>query len=417
MKSSRSIRCAASPRRWVEVSTEPGDYVCPHCRGDIRVDKRSAVHEPVVSVECDAYPDADATTVWLWSEDDATCDSCDGDIELSDGVATHEPIEWVECPVHPEESPTLVFPWAEDEQVVCPHCRYTIDVESAEHEPVQEIDCLENPGEYSYISSGDLEALDLECPHCGSEIWEDEQGHAHHDRYLEPLRVGSQRRAYVVVHGFGNDEDADFSNWVEQIGRLGWKGDLYGYQWNSRSRLLSRLSAFLCVSGGRLPLAAELAPVAFFTDYRRARAEAEREGSRLARAVQELRRDCSDVRVLAFSLGCRVVRYALRELSRRGVRDAVRVRLCGGAVSVGEPWAAASRAAKGPIRNYYSEGDWVLKVAFPAGDLSTSAIGASGLHRAPDDRVRNHPAMVDGEWVSHKIGLSYEQAYADFGVL
>ena len=374
----RSVTCKANPGKTAELPDGRYVYECPWCEGDVDATGQRARHEPLRVVSCPVYPDREPELFGLWEDATYECNHCGCDVTVVNGKASHETVYVVECD-------------ATGEDALIPESEYK-------------------------------EGETYDCPYCRSEIWEDVQGNLHHSRYLERLRSSSSNAAYVLVHGFLNDEDKDFTNWREQLLRLGWIGDIYGYQWSATSPGLVRLARILAIAAlrarGYWRLAAgAAATAAFLRAYRDARGEAEREGRRLAQAIIELRREYKDVRLLAFSLGCRATLHALRELHRIGVDGGVRVVLCGGAVPATTSWRAASKAVKGRIANYYSEGDDVLKWLFPVGEATISgAIGSTGVRGLPASKIANRPAQTDdGRWLSHVFGDSYEKMFAEVG--
>jgi hypothetical protein len=243
-----------------------------------------------------------------------------------------------------------------------------------------------------------------ECELCGGMITV-KDGNAAHESYdlnnkCELLKKGSKEKELILVHGFGNKANKNYSKWVEQCVTLGWSGNIRGFQWDSHIGLLGKI----LVPTASIPH--------FIYEYRRSRSAAEKEGRYLARVIANAIDNKIEVTVLAFSLGCRLVLFALRQLGQWRYRDAVDVHLCAGAVPISEPWKTQSYRR---IYNYYSSGDRMLSIIFQAFELGTEAIGSVGLHNGHTKRVKNIlAASKDAEPIGH---WNYKHYFAEFGML
>jgi hypothetical protein len=100
---------------------------------------------------------------------------------------------------------------------------------------------------------------------------------------------------------------------------------------------------------------------------------------------------------MGHSLGARVIYYALQALNGRKPRKVRTAHLLGGAVgnNPGENWSKAASALFGPLHNYYSSNDQVLKILYSVGTffLGSSPIGRTPIQSA-DITICNHDVSV-----------------------
>jgi hypothetical protein len=242
------------------------------------------------------------------------------------------------------------------------------------------------------------------CEHCGGKITV-KNGKIDHENYTldnkcELLKKGLQDKELILVHGFGNKANKNYSKWVEQCVTLGWSGNIRGFQWDSHIGLLGKI----LVPAASIPH--------FIYEYHRSRSEAEKEGRYLARIIADAIDNKIEVTILAFSLGCRIVLFALRQLGQWRYRDAVDVHLCAGAVTITESWRIQSSRR---IYNYFSPRDRMLSILFKACELGGEAIGSIGLRKGRAKHITNILAVSkDAQPIGH---WDYKRYFAQFGLL
>jgi len=196
---------------------------------------------------------------------------------------------------------------------------------------------------------------------------------------------------------------------------LGWKGAIKGHQWRAPALPDFDLSFLDTITNPDL-LREMLLPSwvrAFFIIWREAEARARREGPRLADAIRKLAAEHREVRVLAFSLGTRVLHTALQDLNRRRPRVPLHVRLCGGAFPQKTRWQVPQSLLAGPIVNYWSKGDLPLRLLALRYGLLQQPIGLGKLQRC-SAKYENRHAHIDNVGVGH---VDYERTFAQFGEL
>lgn len=243
-----------------------------------------------------------------------------------------------------------------------------------------------------------------ECEHCSGEV-KVKGGKTEHEDYTldnkcELLKSGFEEKELILVHGFGNKATKNYSHWVEQCVKLGWRGNIRGYQWDSHIALLSKI----LIPTASIPQ--------FIYEYRRSRSAAEKEGRYLARVIANATDNGTEVTILGFSLGCRLVLFALRQLDRWRYRDVVDIHLCAGAVTIPESWKTQSSRR---IYNYFSPQDRMLSIFFKASELGGEAIGSVGLRRGRVKRVINIlAASKDAKPIGH---WDYKHYFSEFGLL
>lgn len=92
--------------------------------------------------------------------------------------------------------------------------------------------------------------------------------------------------------------------------------------------------------------------------------------------------------LVGHSLGCRIVASCLQALSTTGYKGIRQVHLLGGAVdNKADMWREAAKAVSGPIVNYTSENDGVLRTLYKVGTFFSSR--PIGIHGIDIDKVRN----------------------------
>jgi len=111
--------------------------------------------------------------------------------------------------------------------------------------------------------------------------------------------------------------------------------------------------------------------------------------------------------LLGHSLGCRVIAGCLQALSTTDYNGIKQVHLLGGSVDKNrEMWAQAAKAVDGPIRNYMSDHDMVLRTLYKVGSFFTSK--PIGTHSIEVPEVENLDVSqhVDGHMAFKKNAAS-----------
>jgi len=396
-------------KEWTVVSKRKGNKKCPLCGLNVVVEDGKAEHDEIEWVKCETSGEWVAVSIEL--DDVFDCDACDGHIEVHEGEPIHfPPVESLICPVNPDEDAFEVE--LDGEIHICPHCdAYVLTADGwAEHQEVVPVECTLNPGEFTYVQIDDDDEGIWECQVCGSIITQDDDGFPVHEVVLDHLRQSRSGKDLILVHGFLNDADKDYSSWLKEIKKLNWKGNIWGYQWYSNGWLIKLTKMLIAMGKGS---AATIIAALFLTAYRKSRKDSEYEAERLAQAIAERLEAGNSVTVLGFSLGCRVILYALRRLGRWGYKNRVRVILCGGAVPISESWRTQSIAK---LVCYHSDGDWVLQSLFHGGEVSLDpAIGVEGLKKRDTKKCFNvHAEGEDGLVIGH-VWDRYEDHFSEFG--
>jgi pimeloyl-ACP methyl ester carboxylesterase len=116
--------------------------------------------------------------------------------------------------------------------------------------------------------------------------------------------------------------------------------------------------------------------------------------------------------LLGHSLGARVTYYSLRGLAGGPVQRVKAAHLLGGAVGTGKAadWDEAASAVYGPLNNYYSKRDDVLKILYTTGRMfiGTPAIGRNVI-RCGAENLANHDvtALVGAHTEFKKASAEY----------
>jgi pimeloyl-ACP methyl ester carboxylesterase len=177
----------------------------------------------------------------------------------------------------------------------------------------------------------------------------------------------------VEVHGWRNDEsDAESGHYTmtESLGANGYDHPVVTYSWDSDTS---------------------------YTEWWAATEIAERNGPKLANFLYQYRNANPDttVRLVAHSLGARVVLRAVEVLNANGVTDAVEsLSLLGGAadndsVAVDGAYGSDVAAATGQTDNFWKEDDAVLDWAYSSAEFD-SAVGEEGCEGTPPDNYEDH---------------------------
>ncbi len=127
-----------------------------------------------------------------------------------------------------------------------------------------------------------------------------------------------------------------------------------------------------------------------------AKVRADRTGAALASILARTRID--DVILVGHSLGARAVLTAAEALATDPKAPRVEtVHLLGAAIGAGSDWRALSESIDGPVHNYCSENDAVLKYLYTVAQLGSKALGRHGF-RSQYDNLIDHDvtAAVSG---------------------
>eukprot|EP01043_Picozoa_sp_COSAG02_P075098 COSAG02_NODE_15328_length_1181_cov_1.321627_1_plen_371_part_01 len=124
--------------------------------------------------------------------------------------------------------------------------------------------------------------------------------------------------------------------------------------------------------------------------YRQAAANSQREAEQLRQILLELRRDYDVVRVVAHSLGSRMLLHACQTMTVDERPD--EAHLLAAAVQASEAAPLLSRLARGETHVYFSRDDLCLGVAFRVIE-GGPALGYSGLADVTDDRSVPAPVV------------------------
>lgn len=231
---------------------------------------------------------------------------------------------------------------------------------------------------------------------------------ADYSRTIEPCPP----ELVVYVHGFDNSERAAIQNFniaADSLATLNYDHPVVGFSWDSNP------GSFVPVSW-----------------WDAANEIADRNGPKLATYLQHLNTVCSEtrVRIVAHSLGSRVVLSAIeslgeREANRTDGRTTIRsIHFLGAAVprnlvTLEDPPGAAIQTHVGQLHSKYSRRDEILTVAYPVGQGTLQpALGKVG---APTDVAL--PVNYHQQDVTHLVGGSlfhhsaYSKVTADGGAM
>lgn len=194
----------------------------------------------------------------------------------------------------------------------------------------------------------------------------------------------------VIVHGYDNSPDTALSNFCKARASLrqnGYAGAVIGYSWDSDTRT----GAF------------------GFDD---AKANAVRNGPKLARFLLDLKSRCPDtiVRIVAHSMGSRVTLEAILDLASRQPAPGWRidsVHLLGAAVDNEEVqtdarYGAAIEAAVGNLYNYYNREDDILSNLYMSQEAD-QALGENDIED-PDKAPANYASRDVQPLISDDTG-------------
>ncbi len=192
---------------------------------------------------------------------------------------------------------------------------------------------------------------------------------------LEPIAVNKRsREAVLIVLGYLSEDGANSPRkWVDAIRSGGFGGSLYSLWWDS-SKVMDLLSLAVGGLGRGAPLETVVREVmSFKADWDQAQANAKAVGRE---HFWDLFREIPDkqVGVVAYSLGTRVVYYALAE-GRKSVPAAKlkELILLGGALRRSKSWAAAAKGVSGKIVNVYCQEDFILSTVFKIAQVNPSS--------------------------------------------
>ncbi len=192
---------------------------------------------------------------------------------------------------------------------------------------------------------------------------------------LEPIAVNKRtREAVLIVLGYLS-EDASNSpgKWVDAVRSGGFGGSIYSLWWDA-SKVMDLVSLAVGGLGRGAPLETVIREVmSFKSDWDQAQANAKQVGREqfwdLFRGIPD-----KQVSVVAYSLGARVVYYALSE--GRNSAPAAKFKdliLLGGALRRSKNWASAAKRVSGRIVNVYCQEDFILSTVFKIAQINPSS--------------------------------------------
>lgn len=227
---------------------------------------------------------------------------------------------------------------------------------------------------------------------------------------IKKVRLGNKGPAVIFINGFLNEDEGDFTEWLNPLFVHFQSNPCYGITWESGS--LKKLGAMCLSAGGTQSLrllaqkiaeqggketAKKLAPLAWVllakdiinNPWHTTLNKAQMVGAVLA---DILRRTSSEEGfiLMGHSLGAKVIFHALSVLGASNISIVRDVYLFGGAVcNKPEEWAEAKKAFSGTLHNFYSTNDKVLGMLYESAKLFTSK--AAGYDKLlPDcDKVKN----------------------------
>jgi hypothetical protein len=216
------------------------------------------------------------------------------------------------------------------------------------------------------------------------------------------LLGGDGAHVHIAVSGFLSEGEDAAQAWAG-LERLAGGGRRYVLRWESK-RLLDLGYLFTSLAGKRWAKSAATAwarrackkaaqaiawPVAAlsFADFidnpwHLAVNRAEKAGLELAKALLDKDRARLPVTLIGFSLGARVVFYALEELVKRAQEEPYALHVVDHAIMMGgaftadpERWAAVKAVVAGRLIDAYCTSDWILGFLYRAAQLRLSAAG------------------------------------------
>jgi transcription elongation factor Elf1 len=226
---------------------------------------------------------------------------------------------------------------------------------------------------------------------------------------LIPLHIGLEKQINIFIHGYGSvSTNEEFNVLVGSILSAQPAGRVYLMFWKSGCW---KFPPWVLAAGGgaralNLALAAAAAEFAIrIAHFKFFESKAEQLGRRFLRHLSKIPHAREyPINLIGFSLGARVVHYALatNDLANYRVRDVI---LLGGAADAkDEDWPECAEKIKGKIYNAWSPDDFVLKWLKP--DLR-SAIGRHGiLWRHPKIVNRRYKLGHDEYWFNLEYLLS-----------
>lgn len=244
------------------------------------------------------------------------------------------------------------------------------------------------------------------------------------DAKLVPLSIGPEKHITVVVHGYGVvKSEQQFERIAQPILAARPAGRVYLMYWQSgnirmppwvlaaaTAARIARISTSTAILG---PAAVAGEVLMQIWDFKKHEAMAEELGQRFKRHLSRIpfARDYP-VNLIGYSLGARVIHYALafNDWNNYKLKDCVL--LAGAADAEDEDWPECAEKLSGKIYNAYSEKDGILKVK-PDFRL---AIGRHGiLWRHPQIVNRKYQLghfdyMPEFEYLLQRLWSGFEQS-------
>lgn len=188
------------------------------------------------------------------------------------------------------------------------------------------------------------------------------------------------QHAVIFINGLMSQHDHNVDDWTQHLRVHFTQHSWFHVDWEAQQ--LKALGISFAKSLARPLTPAGLAEMALNNPWHAAVRNAEIAGKLLADAMA--RTPGCRYTLAGHSLGARVIRFALVELARRGIKCVDDVYLLGGAVggtSKDSPaWTQALKALKGKIYNCHTSKDRVLQLAYGGASLMTcNAAGYGGI--------------------------------------
>jgi len=208
---------------------------------------------------------------------------------------------------------------------------------------------------------------------------------------ISKIREGREP-ALITISGFLSQENESTAGWQSMADRQFGQHAWYHVEWESKNLAdlgefasehsrSATLSSILSSASGSASKTARKAIGPAATVYQIlqlsknpwhvALVKAEQTGVLLADIITRCRK--GEYILVGHSLGCRVIASCLQALSTTEYKGIRQVHLLGGAVDKNrELWAQAAKAVKGPIRNYTSDNDMILRTLYKVGSFFAS---------------------------------------------
>ncbi|MEJ5928618.1 DUF726 domain-containing protein [Corynebacterium sp. H128] len=225
---------------------------------------------------------------------------------------------------------------------------------------------------------------------------------------ITKLRDGNDGVPVLIARGFTTEKSLDWRSPVRAVEKVYPQSPIYLIEWGSKE--VQDLAVALGVqaggaAAGRLALkavakasktlakmAAPITPLLTVADLAKnpwhvAVNRANKTGLALATLIKKS--DMSECVLVGHSLGGRVMINAAQALASETAPVVSTMHLFGAASGQREEWDALEKAVSGPIHNYHSSNDPVLKYLYPVAQLGKRAVGFDGFN-AVSSKIIDH---------------------------